>query len=151
MKRVLRVLILSFIVMFTCSTAVQAQWVFLARKGLKVIQSVTSQVQGATTGQTHGAEAATVLLDVPADKVYSAAIKLIRENPDIQVLWQDDSNHAVGFSKGSLSGSLKVSSLAENLSQILVASVSTDTSGTAMMVERIMQVCRQAGVECSPE
>ena len=54
-------------------------------------------------------------------------------------------------SKGSSSGSLKVSSLAENLSQILVASASTDTSGTAMMVERIMQVCRQAGVECSPE
>jgi len=104
MKRVLWVILLSLLVVLVSASAVQAQWVFLARKGLKVIQGVTSQVQGAVTGQSHGAEAATVLLGVPAEKVYSAAIKLIRENPDIQVLWQDDSNHAVGCSKGSLSG-----------------------------------------------
>ncbi len=141
----------SLIVLFALATTVHAQWVFLARKGLKVIQNVTTQVQGAVAGQPRGAEAATVLLDVSADKVYAAAMKMIRDNPEVQVLWQDDGKQAVGFSKGNLSGSLKVTSLADNLSQILVASSSTDTSGTAVVVERIMQVCRQAGVECSPE
>ena len=151
MTTLIRGLSVSFVFVLAWTTVGQAQWVFLARKGLQVIQNVTTQVQGAVAGPSHGAAAATVMLAVPADRVYGAAMKMIRENPDVQVLWQDESKQAVGFAKGNLSGSLKVTSLADNLSQILVASSSADASGTALVVDRIMQVCRHAGVECAPE
>ncbi len=137
------VLILSFL----CVDAADAQWVFLARQGVKVIQSVTNQLQTPSPGQ--GAEAATVLLDAAADKVYATAVKLLRENPETQVLWQDDGKLAIGFAKGDQSASMKITSLNDHLSQILVASTPGKSGGTALVVEGILRVCQRLDVACS--
>ena len=44
---------------------------------------------------------------------------------------------------------MKVSSLNDNLSQILVASTPGKSSGTSLVVEGILRVCKQMDVECS--
>ncbi len=142
------VILLTLILMLIAPGAVQAQWVFLARKGLKIIHSIASQGQSPGQTQAQGVDAATVLLDADADKVYNVAVKLLRDNPDVQVLWQDDAKRTIAFSKGDQSASMKVSGLNDNLSQILVASTYGRSSGTSLVVEGILRVCKQMGVEC---
>jgi len=142
-------MLLAFILVLIAPEAVDAQWVFLARKGLKIINSIASQGQGPSQSQGQGVDAATVLLDADADKVYNVAVKLLREKPDVQILWQDDAKRAIGFSKGDQSASMKVSGLNDNLSQILVASTYGRSSGTSLVVEGILGVCKQMGVECT--
>jgi hypothetical protein len=140
-------LMLAAILVILSARPSDAQWVFLARQGVKIINSLTSPSQ--SPGQAQGAEAATVILDANADKVYNAAVKLLRENPDFKILWQEDAKRSIGFSKGEQAASMKVSSLNDNLSQILVASTPGKPSGTSLVVEGILRVCKQMDVECS--
>ena len=150
MSRLARpVMLLPLILLLIAPHAVDAQWVFLARKGLKIINNIASQGQSPSQSHDQGVDAATVLLDADADKVYSAAVKLMRENPDVEILWRDDAKRAIGFSKGGHSASMKVSNLNDNLSQILVASTYGRSSGTPLVVEAILRVCRQMGVKCT--
>ena len=154
-KHVRRVPLLAFVLFLLSTHAAHAQWVFVARKGLQIIHSIASQAQGSgqaqSTGQNQagGVDAATVMLEASADKVYSVAVKLVRENPDLQLLWQDDARQAIAFSRGDQSASLKVSSLNDNLCQILVASTYGQPGGTSLVVEGILRVCKQMGVECT--
>jgi hypothetical protein len=150
-SRAKRILLLAAVVVLLSSSVAHAQWVFVARKALQVINSVAGQVQSPSSGQGQGpsVDAANVLLEADADKVYAVAVKLARENPEVQVLWQDDPRRAIAFSRGEQSVSLKVSRLGDNLSQILVAATYGKPGGTSLVVEAILRVCHQMGVECS--
>lgn len=154
-KYIGKVSLLAFVLMLLSAHAAHAQWVFLARRGLQVIHSIASQAQSAGQAQSpgqnqgQGFDAATVMLEANASKVYNVAVKLVRENSDLQVLWQDDARQAIAFSRGDQSASLKVSSLNDNLSQILVASTYGQSGGTSLVVEGILRVCKQMGVECT--
>jgi hypothetical protein len=148
--RVNRILLLTAVLLLVSSSVAQAQWVFLARRALQRINSIAAQVSPSPgPGQGQAADAATVLLEADADKVYAVAVKHARENPELQILWQDDPRRAFAFSKGDQSASLKVSRLDDHLSQILVAATYGKASGTSLVVEAILRVCRQMGVECS--
>jgi len=148
-----RILGLTVVLLFLSSSVAHAQWVFVARKALKTINSIAGQIQspspspGQEQGQT--VDAATVLLEADADKVYATAVKLVKENPELQILWQDTPRRAIAFSKGDQSASMKVSRLDDNLSQILVAETYGKQGGSSLVVERIIRVCQQMGVECS--
>jgi hypothetical protein len=145
-----RALILTAVVLLLSSTTANAQWVFLARRALQRINSIAGQVSpNPSPGQGQAADAATVLLEADADKVYAVAVKHARENPEVQILWQDDPRRAFAFSKGDQSASLKVSRLDDHLSQILVAATYGNAGGTSVVVEAILRVCKQMGVECS--
>jgi len=146
-----RILVLTAVLVLLSSSVAHAQWVFVARRALKVINSVVSQAQSPSPGQSQGqgVDAATVLLEADADKVYAVAVKLVRENPELQVLWQDDPKRALAFAKGEQSASLKVSRLDDHLSQILVAATYGQPGGTSLVVEGILRVCHEMGVECS--
>ena len=146
-----RILMLTAVLLLLSSSVAQAQWVFVARRALKTINSIAGQVQSASPGPGQGqaVDAATVLLEADADKVYATAVKLVKENPELQVLWQDDPRRALAFSKGDQSASMKVNRLDDNLCQILVAESYGKPGGTSLVVERIMRVCQQMGVECS--
>ena len=146
-----RIFGLTVVLLFLSSSVAHAQWVFVARKALKTINSIAGQMQSPSPspGQGQAVDAATVLLEADADKVYATAVKLARENPELQILWQDTPRRAIAFSKGDQSASMKVSRLDDNLSQILVAETYGKSGGTSLVVERIMRVCQQMGVECS--
>ncbi len=149
MRTAMRILLYASIVTLLGVNVAQAQWVFVARKGLQVIQSITSRMEGTMPSQSRGADAATILLEATADKVYATAVKLLHDNPDIEVLWQDDAKRMIGFSKGDQSASMKVTSLSDNLSQILVASTTGTSGGTILVVDGILRVCQRMGVVCS--
>ncbi|HSB78321.1 MAG TPA: hypothetical protein VLM91_06020 [Candidatus Methylomirabilis sp.] len=142
-----RVLLLMAVLLCFSSGLAHAQWVFVARKALQVITSVAGELQG--SGQGEAVDAATVLLEADADKIYAVAVKLLRENPDMRVLSQDAPKRAIAFAKGEQSASLKVSRLGDTLSQILVAGPAGKPGGASFVVEGILRVCHRMGVECS--
>lgn len=146
-RQVPRVLLLVAVLVCFSSSLAQAQWVFVARKALQVINSVAGELQG--PGQGEPVDAATVLLEADADKVYAVAVKLLRENPDMRVLSQDAPKRTIAFAKGAQSASMKVSRLGDTLSQILVAGPAGKPGGTSFAVEGILRVCHRVGVECS--
>ena len=146
-RQVQRVLVFTAVLVFLAFSVAHAQWVFVARKALKVINSVAGELQSPGQGET--VDAATVLLEADADKVYAVAVKLLRENPEVRVLSQDAPRLAIAFAKGEQSASMKVSHLDDHLSQILIAGTSGKPGGTSLVVEGILRVCQQMGVECS--
>ena len=142
-------LLLLFTVVLVCLafSIAHAQWVFVARKALQVINSVAGELQ--RPGQDDAVDAATVLLEADADKVYAVAVQLLQENPEMRVLAQDAPRRAIAFAKGEQSASLKVSRLDDHLTQILVAGPAGKPGGASFAVEGILRVCHRIGVECS--
>jgi hypothetical protein len=145
--QVQRILLLMIVLVFLSASVAHAQWVFVARRALKVINNIAGEVQ--SPGQGDVADAANVLLEADADKVYTVAVTLLQENPEVRILWQDAPRRAIAFAKGEQSASMKVSRLDEHLSQILVAGPSGKSGGTSLVVEGILRVCQRMGVECS--
>lgn len=146
-RQVQRVLLFTIALMCLSFNRAGAQWVFVARKALQVINSVAGELQ--TAGQPGAVNAATVLLEADADKVYGVAAQLLRENPDVRILSQDAQRRAIAFAAGEHSASMKVSRLDDTLSQILVAGTAGKPDGTSFVVEKILQVCHRMKVECS--
>ena len=142
-----RILLVTAVLVCLSASVVHAQWVFVARKALKVINSVAGELQ--SPGQGEAVDAATVLLEGDADKIYAVAVKLLQENPEVRVLSQDAPRREIEFAKGEQSASMKVSRLDEQLSQILVAGSSGKPGGISLVVEGILRVCHQMDVECS--
>ncbi len=142
-----RLLLLTTLAVLLSASLAEAQWVFVARKALKVINNIAGELQGSGQGET--VDAATVLLEADADKVYAVAVKLLGEHPDVRVLAQDAARRTIAFAKGDQSASMKVSRLDEHLAQILVAGAAGKPGGTSLVVEGILRVCHQMGVECS--
>ena len=142
-----RILLLAALLVVLSASLAHAQWVFVARKALQVINSVAGELQSA--GQGGAVDAATVLLEAEADKVYAVAVQLLQENPEMRVLSQDAPRRAIAFATGAHSASMKVSPLGDHLTQILVAGSARKPGGASFVVERILRVCHRMGVECS--
>ena len=131
-----------------CTKVAEAQWVFLGRKALGAINSLTNQGRG-QEGQ--GYDVATVLLEADADKVYSTAVDLLKGNPNVTINYREDASRVIDFTDGKLLVGMKVSKLEDHLSQLLITSVvtSSKTSGTSFVVEKVFQVCEKMGVHCA--
>ena len=146
-RPVQRILLLTAVLMFLSTSLAHAQWVFVGRKALQVINSVAGELQ--RTGQGGAVDAATVLLEADADKVYAVAVQLVRENPDVRVLSQDAPRRAIAFATGEQSASMQVSPLGDHLAQILVAGLAGKPGDTSFVVEKILRVCHRMSVACS--
>ena len=140
-------LIVFFLVSFCLLDVAYAQWVFLARRALGRIEHLATQSQ---QGQTH--EMAAVLLDADANKVYNTAVSMIREKQNVRIDNEDDASRTIAFSDGQRVISMKVVSLGENVSQIMITSTGASTgepSGASVVVDAIFRVCKKMNVECS--
>lgn len=155
-SRLRPVLLIATLAAVTISTAVDAQWVMLARRAVGRVQSMSqTSPDGATTFDT-----AAVIVDVPVDKVY-ATVKRSLENATttqgITLNREDDAAHVVQFSRGAQSATIQVATLGDKLTHIMVSSVQpvakgTDaaaTSATPAIVSRILVVCKDLNVHCS--
>ncbi len=132
-----------------CYTATaQAQWVFLGRKAVGAINRLTSP---GTEKQGQGYDVATVLLEASADRVYGAAVDLLMGKPNITVDHRHDAGREIEFTDGKVVVGLKVSSLEDNLSQLLITSnaASGRQGSTSFLIERVIQICEKAGVHCA--
>ena len=124
-----------------------AQWVFLARRAVgRVEQMSQTSPKGDTAFDT-----ATVIVDVPADKVFETVQRSIRTAQGITVTREDTGARRIEFTDGARNAGIQAISLGDNLTQLMVSSahsVGPDKS-TSQIVERIINVCKQMGVECS--
>jgi len=133
---------------FCYAGVAQAQWVFLGRKAMGVVNRLVSP---ALEKQGQGYDMATVLLEADADKVYGTAIDLLKGNPNFRITHRDDSSRTVEFTDGNTLVGLKVSRLEDKVSQLLIGSTVTAgmASSAPLVVNKVFQVCEKMGVQCT--
>ena len=125
----------------------QAQWVFLARHAVGRIEQMS---QASPKGDT-AFETASVIVDVPADRVFETVQRSIRTAQGITVTREDAAARRVEFTDGKRNAGIQAISLGDNLTQLMVSSAhgTGADAPTTQIVERIVAVCKQMGVECS--
>lgn len=140
-------IILCAITLLAWAEIAQAQWVFLARRAIgRVEQMSQSDPKSGTTYDT-----ATVIVDVPVEKVYDTVQRSIRAAQGITVTRDDVGVRRIEFTDGSRIAGIQAISLGDNLTQLMISSAHSNApnSPTSMIVERIVAVCKQMNVECS--
>jgi len=95
-------------VLLLLSGVADAQMIFLGRKALGKVRQLTGEVKGS---QQPGYDAATVLLEARADKVYSTAVNVMEANKDWTITRKDDKSRSLEFSDGKRTAGVQVSSL----------------------------------------
>ncbi|MET0346242.1 MAG: hypothetical protein ABW071_07145 [Casimicrobiaceae bacterium] len=125
----------------------QAQWVFLARH---VVGRVEQMSQTSPKGDI-AFDTATVIVDVPAAKVFETVQRSIRTAQGITVTREDAGARRIEFTDGARNAGIQAISLGDNLTQLMVSSAHSvgPDKPTSQIVERIIAVCKQMGVECS--
>ena len=148
MRKMTGLIVLVLGTLFFYAAVAQAQWIFLGRKALGVVNRLVSQGH---EKEGQGYDVATVLLEADADKVYGAAVDLLQGNPNGTITHRDDPSRTVEFTDGRILAGIKVSRLEDNLTQLLISSTVTPgkPSGTSFVVERVFQVCQKMGVHCT--
>jgi hypothetical protein len=137
------------ILLLVGSTAVSAQWVMVGRK---VIGRITSVAQPRTANNP-GYDAATVILDAEAGKVFTTAVGLLQKNPNIAITKKDDAGLTVAFKQGDWASEMKITVIGDHLSQMLIVSSAGpgEVSGTSAVLDAVRRVCDQLGVKYSIE
>jgi hypothetical protein len=129
------------------SGVTDAQMIFLGRKAVGKVRQLTSDMKG---GQQPGYDVATVLLDARADKVYSTAVHMLQANKDWTITRSDDKSRSLEFSDGKRTAGIQISSLDDNLSQLLIVSAvaSGRTEATSLVLNGVLRVCKEMNVHC---
>jgi hypothetical protein len=130
------------------SGVASAQWVFLGRKALGKVRQLSSEVKGS---QQPGFDVATVLLEAHADKVYRTAVTMLQAHAEWKITKRDDKSQTIEFSDGKITAGMQITSLEDNLSQLLVASTGSPqgkTDATSLVVNGVLRVCKEMGVQC---
>jgi len=125
----------------------QAQWVFLARHAVGRIEQMS---QTSPKGDT-AFDTASVIVDVPINRVFETVQRSIRGAQGVTVTRDDPVARRVEFTDGTRNAGIQAISLGDNLTQLMVSSAHSvgPDSPTIQIVERIVAVCKQMGVECS--
>ena len=125
----------------------QAQWVFLARRAIGRVEQMS---QTSPKGDTQF-DTASVIVDVPVDRVFETVQRSIRTAQGVTVTRDDATARRVEFTDGTRNAGIQAISLGDNLTQLMVSSAhSTGANApTTQIVERIIAVCKQMNVECS--
>jgi hypothetical protein len=122
-------------------SVVPGQAVFLARKALGLISRIADQAQGHET--------ASVLLEADANKVFTAAERIIREKPENEILSKNEAERSISFRHGDRAITLKVARLQDDLTQILVVSSGGNSpQDTTYVVDGILRICKEVGANC---
>ncbi|MCX5818163.1 MAG: hypothetical protein NTX75_18280 [Proteobacteria bacterium] len=126
------------------TSAVYAQWIFLGRKAIGKISHLASEVQN------NNNDVATVLLEAKADNVYNTAVTLLKGNENARITRRDDAARTIDFTYGQHTASMKIASLQDNVSQLIISSAvaSGKPGDTSFVVDSVFRVCREMGVEC---
>jgi hypothetical protein len=130
-------------------TAASAQWIAVGRKVVGKITTVT-QPHDSKGG---GYDAATVILDADAAKVYSTALDLLKKNAEMTLLKKDDAKLTLAFKRGDHAAQLRITSLGDKLCQLLIVSnaAPADPGGTPAIVDAVKRICEKLGVKFEVE
>ena len=137
---------LALLALFLVPASARAQWVFVARKALGKIQTMT---QKESTGAP-GYSVATVILEGKAEKVYAAALKTAQSAPNARLTQQDPATHTLEFVAGGQVSGLRVSQVDSKKVQILIASAVSPgkPDATPAAVAATLRICKEMGAVC---
>ena len=125
----------------------QAQWVLLARRAIGRVEQMSQTSQdGKTTYDT-----ATVMVDVPVDRVYDTVQRSVRAAQGITITNEDPAARRIQFTNGTQIAGIQAISFGDNLTQLMVSSAHSNAPNppTSIIVERIIATCKDMNVECS--
>ena len=125
----------------------QAQWVMLARRAVGRVEQMSQKAaDGKTTYDT-----ATVIVEVPTDKVFAVVQRQVRAAPGIKVTNEAPVARRIEFTNGPQFAGVQAISLGDNLTQLLVSSAhsAAPDAPTPTIVQHIIAACREMNVECS--
>ena len=140
-------LTLGFLVLATGSA--EAQWVFVARKVIGRVESMTQSKQPDTPRY----DVATVMLEADADKVYQTVLATIATHKDYKIVQRNDATRNVEVANGTLSAGVNVVKLQDKVAQLIIASVipPNGESPTSFAVGNVLRICQEMKVVCTLE
>jgi hypothetical protein len=123
-----------------------AQWVFVARKAAQRIHHMT---EGGIGGQP-GYDFASVVLEAPADKVFSVALDRAKKNHAVRILMADPGARRLQVAEGDRTATLNVVELSEGVSQLLIAGRGrpNEPAASSEIVGAVMRICSEMGKTC---
>lgn len=127
-----------------------AQWVFLARQAIGRVEQMQQSSQQAAGGTGASYDVATVIVEVPAGKVFDTVKSMLAKNTEVRVTKTDDARRSVEFTDGRQIGGIQVNVMGDSLAQLMVSTAhpGIPASTTSTIVERILAVCKDLGVSC---
>ena len=132
----------------------EAQWIFVAHRAMNRIQQVTQdqdadQTQNAQTPQ-RVTQVATVILDVPAQRVYEVATNATKNNQNVTVVSDDPASMTIKVKEADQSATLTVSALNKNISQLMIvgSAPAGQNPQTSRIVNAAMNLCNDMGKKC---
>ncbi len=127
-----------------------AQWVFLARQAIGRVEQMQQSSAQAAGGTGASYDVATVIVEVPAAKVFDTVKSMLAKNTEVRVTQTDEARRSVQFTDGHQIGGIQVNVLGDSLAQMMVSTAhpGIPASATTTIVERILNVCRELGVSC---
>ena len=136
--------------MLAASGLAAAQWVFLARQAIGRVEQMQQASAQAAGGAGASYDVATVIVEVPAQKVFDAVKSRLAKNGQLRVTQTDEARRAVQFTDGRQIGGIQVNVLGDNLAQLMVSTAhpGVPASATSTLVERILEVCHELGATC---
>jgi len=148
MTRLLTVFVVAFgtILAAVPFSPADAQWVFVARKALGRIHQMTEGPQNGRPGY----DFATVILDAPADKVFSTALEMARKNPSVRILMHDSGQRRLQIAEGDRTATLNVASFNDDVSQLMIAGHAGPGEGStaSLVVQAVLRVCKEMNKHC---
>jgi hypothetical protein len=131
----------------------EAQWIFVAHRAMNRIQQVTqdqdaSQSQGQAPARV--TQVATVILDVPAKRVYDVASNATQNNQNVTVVSNDPASMTIKVKEADQSATLTVSALNKNVSQLMIvgSAPAGQNPQTSRIVNAAMNLCNDMGKKC---
>jgi hypothetical protein len=133
------------------STVAEAQAaIFVARRVIGRVETMSQQAP-----QSNGAsyDSAAVMLEAPAQKVFATAVDALKraQAQGITVTRVDNNELLVQFTNGQQIAGMKISSLGDKLSYMLITSAhaGSQPNAAALVSESVLRVCSEMKVECS--
>jgi len=137
----------------TLPLTAEAQWIFVAHRAMNRIQQVTqdqdaSQSQGQAPSRV--TQVATVILDVPAKRVYDVASNATQNNQNVTVVSNDPASMTIKVKEADQSATLTVSALNKNVSQLMIvgSAPAGQNPQTSRIVNAAMNLCNDMGKKC---
>jgi hypothetical protein len=124
----------------------QAQGIMLARQVIGRIEQMSqTSPSGGTTYDT-----ASVIVDVPIDRVYAAVKTQVATAQGIKISREDAAARRIEFTDGTRIAGIQAIALADNLTQLMVSSAhaSGPQAPTPMIVQHIVAACKAMNVQC---
>ena len=120
----------------------------VARRAIGRIDQMSQTAANANTTY----DTATVIVEVPVDRVYETVQRSVRAAQGITVTREDPAARRIDFTNGTQIAGIQAISLGDNLTQLMVSSAHSSNappSPTSTIVERIVAACKEMNVECS--